>query len=147
MESVNKIILMNGDKLLDELCNLTKKFQEKYDKLLNKFNHYYLEQLPFIELINDDFYTNNLLPSESCLYFLTHNKEGLLYIGKAKNLRSRWRIDKSNNGDYIKSHHMLRPVLDLKNVKLSWYKICSSLSLFIEHMLIKKLNPKWNTLK
>lgn len=146
-DEINQIAFNKHNDILNNIIKLTNNYYKKSTNLLKKFDKYYLDHLPSLELKDDKFYDDRLLPRISCIYFLKHETKGLLYIGKAKDLRSRWVVGKDKYGQYYECHHMLERSLRLGNIKLVWYKICPSVSLFVETILIGKFRPQWNTIK
>jgi hypothetical protein len=130
----------------DKIKIQSESFEIKISKLLDKINAIHLSDLPGIEL-EDEFSSEKIPRKLSCIYFLTHDSKGILYIGKTLDLFSRWIYVKScypyNPPD--KQHHMLERSLHLKNVHLHWFEIGGITATIIEPILINKLKPKWNT--
>lgn len=122
-------------------------FDCKIQKLLINFDLANLYLLPKIILKNENYYNENLIPEKICgLYFLFHDNDGLLYIGKSINLRSRWSIVKNyKTGEIITSHKMLQRSLEHQNVMLAWNEMPRHYSDLLEPILIKRFKPAWNT--
>ncbi len=91
--------------------------------------------------INDHESLDQLPLNTSCIYFLTHPKQGILYIGKASDLRGRFR---GKNFSGVHTHHRLEAAIKLKNVRLSWVDCLEPAKTIIEMLLIRNLKPAWN---
>ncbi len=116
-----------------------------FDKLTDYVCQVNILKLPFI-FITDFDSTHTLPVNITCVYFLTHQEEGLLYVGKALNLKTRWRVQTNIYGQILPefNHSCLFPAIELGNVKLHWWEILPELRSLCESILIKKLKPKWN---
>lgn len=129
----------------DKIKNKAEKFEIEINKFLDKIHPLHLSDLPFIEIENELSYES--LPRKiSCIYFLLHDKEGLLYIGKTQDLYTRWLYRKSDfpNNPPDVEHHTLWRCMKLENVKLHWFEMSRTLATIIEPIVIKKLKPEWN---
>ena len=97
----------------------------------------FITSLPFVMIEEYELYKS--LPTRTAaIYFLTHPELGMLYIGKAKNLRMRWAENNYNE------HDCLEIALQTENVRLSWWEMPSDLHGLIEESLIRLWQPKWN---
>lgn len=101
--------------------------------------------LPYTE-IDDDFFYKRLKTQCSCIYFLAHKNKEILYVGKAIDLRQRWRfcIESEASEPYAK-HHKLDESLELGNVRIHWLEAEKTLLSILESVFIKELQPRWNT--
>lgn len=96
-----------------------------------------LSSLPFVIIDHEEFW--QVIPVKTTgIYFLTHPVEGLLYIGKAKNIRNRW------SDTFMGIHDCLEGAVRLGNVRLSWLPLPDGLNLLVEQKLIRLWKPKWN---
>lgn len=139
MEIINIRSRVSGKLILERIVSLHKII---YDSLL-KID---LNSLPFINIKNRESF-ESLPPNICCVYFLIHPVQGVLYVGKAINLRSRWRIKYNAWGQFNReqNHDCLLKSIRLRDVKLAWWEIPKEYKPLIENMLIKIYNPKWNT--
>lgn len=104
-----------------------------------------IDSLP--NVLIEDMYVVDLLPSDtSAIYFLSHHDKGLLYIGKASNLKGRWSLKCDIAGQFSVelTHHCLDPAINLSNVRLSWWSVPKVCLATIESILIRDLSPRWN---
>lgn len=84
--------------------------------------------LPYV-----DFGNLNSLPETSAIYFVLAD-EVVLYVGKAVNLKLRWR-----------NHHRRAQLKKYQKVKISWFEYIHLDSLVeLENLLIRELKPKLN---
>ena len=106
-----------------------------------QIDHKELYCLPGIEINADsNFYT---IPKKiSCVYFLVHPTRGILYIGKALDLRNRW-----TNKYHIQrvAHDCHEPCLKLGMVSLRWFLLDDPVKTIAEMLLIRKIRPEWNS--
>ncbi len=88
------------------------------------------------------------LPLEPAVYFLKSLSLGLLYIGRATNLRSRWRtesyIDDATIINWDRCHAKHKEALDLGDVTLHWWAIDRELLGVVESILLQIHSPPWN---
>jgi GIY-YIG catalytic domain len=112
--------------IVDKIAKLYYRIEE-LSKLIN------LDSLPSINLDNEGIFKALLPNAPHCVYFLTHAEHGLLYIGKAYNLKYRF-----------KHHEHLQPAIDLGNARLSWLELPRELPAVLEDVLIVGRRPKWN---
>jgi hypothetical protein len=111
--------------LVDKIAKLYYRI-EKLSELIS------LDSLPSVNVDNEKVF--EALPHKaSCVYFLTHAEQGLLYIGKAYDLKQRF-----------KYHGHIRPALSLKNVRLFWLELPCELLAICEDVLIAGRTPRWN---
>lgn len=96
----------------------------------------FIESLPSV-LIEDEEVYRRLPEDVSAVYFLTHPYEELLYLGKANDLRTRWRPSGH-------THDCLDPTLQLRDVKLAWWALDVDLLSAVEEVLTKAWRPLWN---
>lgn len=89
---------------------------------------YLTKKLPFVCI--DDVID---LPCKSGVYFVESISGDLLYIGKAKNLRNRWR-----------GHHKLNELLIHDAEKIYYAKIPHDLTVYIEQAMIECFYPSLN---
>jgi len=104
------------------------------EKALSKLQ---IGALPYVVIADDDV-CESLPMRTAAVYFLTHPTEGLLYIGKAKNVRSRW------GAPAYRQHDCLEMAIRLRDVRLSWWALPESLLGVVEESLIRMRKPKWN---
>lgn len=97
----------------------------------------FLAMLPNV-IIEDRDVCKSLPTRMPAIYFLTHAQEGLLYVGKSKNVRSRWM------SNAFQEHDCLEASLQLENVVLCWWMLPEELLAVIEPILIDLWKPKWN---
>ncbi len=111
------------------------------------------EELPGVGMIALD--VSDALPAAtSAVYFLWSASKGLLYIGKAGNLRNRWRLVYSfiKTGDPMEdirwdpqgTHSKLRDALELGDVTLHWLAIPRDYITLAESLLVQAHTPPWN---
>lgn len=101
----------------------------------------FIASLPFVT-IEDEEVSESLPRKMTAVYFLTHDSEGLLYVGKTHELRKRWL-----NAYWSHNHcgHQCMPhALHLKDVRLSWWQLPKELIEIVESSLIRLWTPKWN---
>ena len=111
-----------------------------------RFRHVTLDDLPYRNLA--DFQSCDDLPSRlPCIYFLLHPKHGVLYIGKAKNIRQRWRSQGVAGGNREPAHKHHERCVEIGNVKLSWLELDPSAHEMVETEAIHYYNPCWNIRK
>lgn len=126
---------------------IIKKIASFYDEmalLLNYFEEDYFLNLPNI-ILNWPYDLYDLPKKVSCVYFLYHEKHGVLYIGKAKDLYERWKRTLHDNGIVDKEHHKMADAIELGNVHLCWLELDNNLTNIVEHVFIRNLHPIWNT--
>jgi hypothetical protein len=95
------------------------------------------------------------LPLVSAIYFLVSQSNGLLYIGRAAHLRSRWNsrppILYSQDHPYdpfgYPTHHKLRPAIELGDVSLHWWAVAKDWLGVMETLLIQMHQPPWNDIR
>lgn len=81
----------------------------------------------------------------SAIYFLVSRSQGLLYIGRATNLRSRWDnlpVDLMND---FPAHAKRRPAIELGDVTLHWWGMPRECLAIVESILLQVNKPPWNT--
>ena len=90
-------------------------------------------------------------PACSAVYFLWSKREGLLYIGKATNVRNRWRLrtryDRSAGREAIwweMCHSRLRDAVELGDVRLHWWDMPRQYITAVESLLLQIHRPTWN---
>ncbi len=69
----------------------------------------------FFPIVITDEEDLKVLPRVGCIYFLVHDEKGLLYIGKACDLKSRWTLKTDAHGIVREDlcHKCLFPLLEL----------------------------------
>jgi hypothetical protein len=108
--------------------------------LIEKWQDTTLEDLPRVAVDSPDFY--DALPcAVSAIYFLGNDRQGLLYIGKATNLKTRWRRD--HDAPSL-NHAKLEQCLDLGDVELAWWAVPTHCLVILENLLVRLHRPKWN---
>jgi hypothetical protein len=88
----------------------------------------------------------------TAVYFLVSRSRGMLYIGRATNLRNRWGQNpyhpdehgKWGGSDYP-AHDQKRPSIELGDVVLHWWVVPRELLAFLESMLLQIHRPPWNS--
>ena len=68
-------------------------------------------------------------------------RNGLLYIGKAVDLRQRW----NNNSFMAPGHEMLEKSIAVGDVSMHWLAVKRQHTAIIESVLIQRYKPPWNT--
>jgi hypothetical protein len=119
---------------------------ETVHKLLAQTKDFDISVLPRLSVDSRDF--GDQLPiSTTAVYYLVHQPKGILYIGKATNLSSRWRtVENCVGGDIpIQIHHKLEKALELGNVWLYWWTVPKECLTIIENLLIQRHRPPWNS--
>lgn len=120
-------------------------------------------RLPHV-LIEDDKVGQHLPTRSPAIYFLVHELRELLYIGKAKDLRSRWLftgIEFNNPRPLTEGedkyhelsvyfarnsvHHCLGRALELGGVTIHYWKLPKKYLSIVELLLLAELKPPWNT--
>jgi excinuclease UvrABC nuclease subunit len=95
---------------------------------------------PLVERLGKEFF--QALPEQPGVYFFCGEKSGVLYIGKAKNLRKRLNSYRVSNPE-----RMPRRIIRLLNQATRIeFDVCVSenAAIFREEELISALNPKFN---
>jgi excinuclease UvrABC nuclease subunit len=96
----------------------------------------------------DDVHFAGNLPLVPAVYFLETPSLGLLYIGRATNLRSRWaarfRWDGSGRIDWEHSHAKLADALAVGDARLAWLAVPREYLAFTESLLLQIHTPPWN---
>lgn len=98
-----------------------------------------LESLPSVLLTDKEGCTASIPSGVSGLYFLWGQEHGLLYVGKARNLRARWHI--------YPWHQYHDRCLELGGVRLSWFALDELALEVAETVAIRVLAPHWNIRK
>lgn len=80
------------------------------------------------------------LPSVSAVYFLHNRAKELLYIGKAENLKTRWRASRNVEHDHLSK------ALKMDDVQLSWQEMEIRHLIIIESAFIRLWFPTWNVI-
>ncbi len=81
----------------------------------------------------------------TAVYFLVSRSQGLVYIGRATNLRSRWAPLPFDLMNDFPAHHKRRPAIMLGDVTLHWWTVPRESLALIESMLLQIHRPLWNT--
>jgi hypothetical protein len=123
-----------------EAIDLTEPFRLLWDRL----EGLRIERLPATEV--DGEFTWRL-PFAPAVYFLSSRSRGLLYIGKATNLRTRWALTYHVNGQILWDlcHGKLRDALELGDVSISWWELPRQYITIAESVLLQIHQPPWNT--
>lgn len=81
------------------------------------------------------------------IYFVTHPQHSLLYIGKARCLRMRWRAEgrRYESRNPLHQHHSR--LLQIGNARLSWFPLPLISHEIAETLAIRCLKPAWNVRK
>jgi predicted GIY-YIG superfamily endonuclease len=97
---------------------------------------------PLAERFGADFF--RAIPDRPGVYFMSTARDGVLYVGKAKNLRRRLGSYRSGTGERL-PRRLLRLVLTVE--RIDW-DICSdeATALVRERDLIRALQPRFNSL-
>jgi len=132
---------------LHDLVNEFTSLRSRLVESLSALKPAHIESLSGIPLEN--YKSINALPeATSCVYFLTHPEQGLLYIGKANNLKKRFymypSIFDTSQPEVLHTHPALIQAVRCGNTKLSWLEVSPDLNEMIEKILIGTLVPKWN---
>jgi hypothetical protein len=105
-----------------------------------------LAKLPFVVL--DSLEACDKIPRGiSCLYFLRHTPSGLLYVGKAADLRGRWRAEGRAGGERKALHHLHARCIEVGGTVLSWFQLHQRAHEIAETVAIRVLHPPWNIRK
>ena len=106
-----------------------------------------VRDLPHVPVDDLDF--TRMLPETDAVYFLISAVDGLLYIGRATNLRRRWYVNRqvsdTSKPEWPLCHHALKPALDLGDVQIHWLLVGRDQLAIIESLLIQLYQPPWNT--
>lgn len=90
----------------------------------------------------------DVLPfSTAAVYFLVSGEGRLLYIGKAANLRNRWRVAYQLIGtgiDWSACHGKLKDAVALGGVVLRWWELPRRYLATAESILLQIHEPPWN---
>ena len=109
-----------------------------------------IEELPGIPIDRPDI-TDGLPMAASAIYFLCSHSRGLLYLGCAANLRSRWRIRRYINDErdiYSEMcHHRLKQSIELGDVMIRWWELPREYLEVAESVLLQIHGPPWNNQK
>lgn len=86
------------------------------------------------------------LPIAPAVYFLRSRSQGLLYIGKATNLRGRWRLAYHTSGQVLWElcHARHRDAVELGDVSLHWWLLPRQYITIAESALLQMHRPPWN---
>ena len=97
-------------------------------------------ELPFYK-INDVWDLEEIKKNISCIYFVISQAHGLLYIGRAKDLRARyfWHFPL-----FPESHKMILPMIFLQDCKISYLEMNHELLEEAEKILIYHYSPHFN---
>ncbi len=98
-----------------------------------------LSSLPRFKITDEDV-SERLPRAMAAIYFLLHPTEGVLYIGKAHNLKGRW----SPNFFRRTPHECFEGALELGDVELAWWAVPKEYLTALEALLIQIWSPKWN---
>ena len=93
-------------------------------------------------------FENGLPVATSAVYFLMRQGR-ILYIGRAANLRGRWRVnyfimDPPADIHWAACHHRLKQSLELGGVMLHWWALPKKYLGVAESVLIQIHKPPWN---
>ena len=90
-----------------------------------------------------------LPPNTSAIYFLRSMSQGLLYIGRATNLRGRWRLQRrisdASQIEWELCHAKLREAIALEDVTIYWWPIPPHHLAVAESVLLQIHKPPWNS--
>ena len=97
-----------------------------------------------ISIASPSQFKSSLIPKEPGVYIFRNEKRKILYIGKAKNLRSRLKIYFSKSVKPVKTQKMISKIKEI-----DWIIVKNEVeALLLENKLVKKNIPKYNvTLK
>jgi len=114
-------------------------------KLLAETRGFSIDALPGIDVDSLDF-GDKLPVSTPAVYYLVHECKGVLYIGKATNIRSRWAFRRNTVGGDVpmQIHHRLEEAIRLGNVRLYWWAVPRECLVILENLLIQRHRPPWN---
>lgn len=106
-----------------------------------------IADLPSAPMVSPDF--NIFLPTAtSAIYFIRSKSRGLMYIGRATNVRNRWRKAtswvRSDTICWEMCHHRFRDALKLKDCVLHWLPVPKPYLGVLEGLLIHYHKPPWN---
>jgi len=82
-----------------------------------------------------------------CLYFVHHPSFGLLYLGKAVDLRRRWKAEGRIGQLRTALHQIHKRCIEIGNVTLSWFQLDPRAHEIAETIAIRFFHPWWNTRK
>jgi hypothetical protein len=82
----------------------------------------------------------------TCLYFVLH-PSSLLYVGKAKDLRARWRAAGHVGEERQAMHGLHNRCIDVGKCHLSWLRLHIEAHEIVETLAIRVLHPAWNSRK
>jgi hypothetical protein len=87
------------------------------------------------------------LPKIPAIYFLVSQKKGLVYIGKAHNLRAHWWPKEPLDHNYWPDlcHHRLKQAINQGDVTLHWMEVPPDQLGVLECLLIQIHQPAWNS--
>jgi hypothetical protein len=101
--------------------------------------------LPSVSVHCENF-AEQLPPNTPAIYFLVHQDKYLKYIGKARNIRSRWLFTGKQFFNYEPQmiHRCLPLALELGDVRLHYWSMAEQHISVVELILISALKPDWN---
>jgi hypothetical protein len=128
--------------------------------LRDRFEAIRPSELPGVPIASHD--VADLLPcATTAVYFLHSATRGLLYIGRATNLRSRWRLRTKAaklGGPHLTSklgapyaidwelcHAKLSECIEIGDVTIHWLTVPRELLASAESLLIQIHSPPWNS--
>ena len=132
------------DNIAIEILTAVNDVNRRIEALLRSLDFAELPSIPLESLISCD----DIAPGISCLYFLMHPIHGLLYVGKAKDLRQRWRASGFYPGEERSATHQYHErCIELGDVCLSWLPLDETAHEIAETIAIRCFEPHWNVRK
>ena len=106
------------------------------------FKRIEVTQLPSLP-VSDVGFADMIALGKCGIYFLRSRHDGLLYIGKARDIRQRWRAGGTGDSRYPKHQHHKR-CLELGGIDLHWLEIDVGDIDIAEILAIRTYDPPWN---
>lgn len=103
-----------------------------------------VEKLPHVAI--DSLASFDRLPTVSGLYFLVSNSGEVLYLGKAENVKARWKPRRNVYGEVMHStsHRMLLRAVE-QQCRLHWLELPKHLITLAETAALRRRKPSWNS--
>jgi hypothetical protein len=105
-----------------------------------------IDELPSVPIDGDDW--NRDLEPVAAIYFVRSRSKGILYVGKAGNLRRRWHkqwwIHPDGSGDWTTRHHREEQSVRFGDCDLFWMETPTQYLDVLEALLIFRHDPPWN---
>jgi excinuclease UvrABC nuclease subunit len=118
-----------------------------FEALLARLRTLNIRELAGVRVDGEEFVQR--LPDLPAVYFLLSDKNGLLYVGKANNVRKRWApaywIHPTGKTECIRRHDKLEESIALGDVTLHWWSVSRPMLAMAESLLIQIYAPPWNS--